>query len=94
LVVNTKVTSASESTPSMRLSSSNSSGWLPGPIDRSCAMRSTSSMTSTDGCNRRTSADAAGSSMSARPDSTTTVASVSRDIRYRIVWVLPVPGGP
>ena len=94
LVVSAKVTSASAPIPSMASRRENSSGFPSWARSRSVATRSTSSSTTIDGCRRRASAAAWSMKLIDRPVSKMIVLAVRRPVRYRMVCVLPVPGGP
>jgi hypothetical protein len=94
LVVSAKVTSASAPTPSMASRRENSSGFPSWVKSRSVATRSTSSSTTMDGWRRRASAAAWSMKRMDRPVSKMIVLLVRRPVRYRMVCVLPVPGGP
>src|SRR5919106_2606936 len=94
-VVMTKITSASSPIPSISLSRRKSREVAPKPIAvRSWATRSTSSSTTIAGWRLRAIAQASATSASAAPVRITTVLPSSLEIRYEVLSVLPVPGGP
>src|SRR5919106_2289895 len=94
-VVMTKITSASSPIPSISFRRRKSSEVAPKPIAvRSWATRSTSSRITIAGWRLRAMAQASATSPSAAPVRITTVLPSSLEIRYEVLSVLPVPGGP